>query len=326
MKRGFFIGAALLSVMGWLIFTHSPVFADGGHEHQPPARDQGAENSHPEPGKHGDDDHGSEGAEEAEGIRLSPEAQKNIGLRTEPVKPQPNRIANVGARIEGTVEEIDIHPGDQVVKGQPLAAIRSLQYGNPPPRVTLDAPISGFVSRWDARVGEYVDPSKVLFEIVDLSSVWVEGDVPEEYAGSVREGQSVRVRAVAYPDRVFEGKIVRASAVVEPEKRVVHRWVEVENPRLELKPEMFADLTIVVGTGDRTLSVPRGAIIRQGVETFVYVRKGEVYSKRNVEVGIPNDRYVPILRGVSSGEIVVTQGGYELMSSIILKGAGGHGH
>ncbi len=341
MKRGFFIGAALLSVMGWLIFTHSPVFADGGHEHQPPARDQGAENSHPEPGKHGDDDHGSEGAEEAEGIRLSPEAKKNIGLRTEPVqwrtiekvlkingivKPQPNRIANVGSRIEGTVEEIDIHPGDQVVKGQPLAAIRSLQYGNPPPRVTLDAPISGFVSRWDARVGEYVDPSKVLFEIVDLSSVWVEGDVPEEYAGSVREGQSVRVRAVAYPDRVFEGKIVRASAVVEPEKRVVHRWVEVENPRLELKPEMFADLAIVVGTADRVLAVPRGAILRQGVETFVYIQKGDLFTKRNVESGMKDDRYVQIVSGVSPGETVVTQGGYELMSSIILKGAGGHGH
>ncbi|MBI5197203.1 MAG: efflux RND transporter periplasmic adaptor subunit [Nitrospirae bacterium] len=338
MKRGFFIGVVFLAVMGWLVLTHGPVFSDGGHADQPPARDQETEKTHPEPGKHDADDHGSEGAE---AIRLSPEAKKNIGLRTEPVrlrtierilkingivKPQPNRIANVSSQIEGMVEEIDIHPGDQVIQGQPLVVIRSLQYGNPPPQVVLHAPISGFVSGWDVRVGEYVDPSKVLFEIVDLASVWVEGDVPEEYAGNVREGQSVRVRAVAYSDRVFEGRIVRASAVVEPEKRVVHRWVEVKNPRLELKPEMFVDLAIVVGTGDRTLSVPRSAILRQGVETFVYVQKGDVFSKRNVEVGIQDDRHVGISRGLSSGEIVVAEGGYELMSSIILKGAGGHGH
>ncbi|MBI4714677.1 MAG: efflux RND transporter periplasmic adaptor subunit [Nitrospirae bacterium] len=280
-------------------------------------------------------------AGEPEGIRLSPEAKKNIGLRTEKaglrtiekvlkvngiVKPQPNRIADVSPFIEGVVERIHVSPGDRVSMGDALVDIRSLQYGNPPPLITLRSPIPGFVARWDLKVGEAVDPSKVLFEVVDPSVVWVEGDVPEEYAGRVEEGQPVRVRAMGYPDRVFNGRIVRSSAVVEPEKRVVHRWVEVENPRLELKPEMFADLAIVVGTADRVLAVPRGAILRQGVETFVYIQKGDLFTKRNVESGMKDDRYVQIVSGVSPGETVVTQGGYELMSSIILKGAGGHGH
>jgi multidrug efflux pump subunit AcrA (membrane-fusion protein) len=276
-----------------------------------------------------------------EGIRLSPEAKKNIGLRTGKagwktiektlkingiVKSPPNRIANVSPQIEGMVEQVYVGPGDWVEKGVRLLDIRSRQFGNPPPLITLFSPIAGFVSAWHVNMGEFVDPSKVLFEVVDPSVVWVEGDVPEEYAGVVKEGQTVRVRAMSYPDRVFSGKIVRASAVVEPEKRVVHRWVEVDNPKMELKPEMFADLTIVLGTGDRTLSLPRSAILRQGVETFVYIQKGEVFAKRNVEVGIQDDRYVQILRGVSPGDAVVTQGGYELMSSIVLKGAGGHTH
>jgi multidrug efflux pump subunit AcrA (membrane-fusion protein) len=337
-KKGWGGGVVLLSVLIWGV-SFNLSHADVGHEHEVTGEGKKPVVTHPESGKEAHDE--EQGPAHSEGIRLSPEAKKNIGLRTEKaarhnlenvlkingvVKPKPNRVANVSPQIEGMVEQVYVGPGDRVEKGDRLVDVRSRQYGNPPPLITLVSPISGFVSGWHVNVGESVDPSKVLFEVVDPAVVWVEGDVPEEYAGVVREGQPVRVRAMSYPDRLFYGKIVRSSAVVEPEKRVVHRWVEVDNPRLELKPEMFADLTIVVGKTDRALAVPRGAILRQGVETFVYVQQGEVFMRRNVEVGIHDDRYVQILRGVSPGELVVTQGGYELMSSIILKGAGGHGH
>lgn len=282
----------------------------------------------------------SEGQEE--GIALSEEARRNIGLMVEPVgyrtiqkiipvsgivKPKPGLLAQVSPRIEGIVEKMYVSPFDWVKAGQILAEIRSRQFGNPPPLVPLAAPISGLITRWDANVGEAADPSKVLFQIVDPSVLWVEGDVPEQYAAQVKPGQPVRVSMVALPGEVFTGQIIRMSGMVEPEKRTVHVWVEVANPKYQLKPEMFAELAVVVGNSSKVLTVPLKAILKSGGETFVFVESGERYLRRNVVVGLSDDRYAEIKEGLSKRDRVVTQGNYELMSSIFIKGgAEEHAH
>ncbi len=205
-------------------------------------------------------------------------------------------------------------------KGQLLAELRSRQFGNPPPLIPLTAPIAGVISKWDAKVGEAVGPGSVLFEIVDPSVVWVEGDLPEHESQQVRTGQAVRVGVIAIPDRVFTGRIVRMGGMVEPEKRTVHVWVEVSNPAYQLKPEMFAQLAIVVGSRSQALAIPKQALLRFGGETVVFVEQDGVYVRRNVGVGAQDDRYAEIVRGLRPGERVVTQGNYELMSSIVIKG------
>lgn len=280
--------------------------------------------------------------EEAEGIHLSEEAKRNIGLTTEivgekqiqkvitvngVVKPQPQRLAQVSPKIDAIVEKTLVEPWDRVKAGQILAEIRSRQFGNPPPLITLTAPMSGLISKWDAKVGEAVDPGKVLFEIVDPSVVWVEGDVPEAESHLVKVGQTVRVSMIALPDQIFTGRIVRMGGMVEPEKRTVHVWVEVANPDYQLKPEMFAQLNIVVGSASAVLAVPRRALLKSGGEMFVYIEKGEEYLKQNVVVGLEDDRFTEIGKGLSPGDRVVIRGNYELMSSIFIKGgAGEHTH
>ena len=279
---------------------------------------------------------------EEKGIVLSEEARRNIGLMLEPaehrniqkvilvngtVKPKPGLLAHVSPRIEGIVEKTHVSPFDWVKAGQTLAEIRSRQFGNPPPLVPLTAPLSGLITRWDANVGEAVDPSKVLFQIVDPSVLWIEGDVPEPYAAQVKSGQPVRVNVVALPGEVFTGRIIRMSGMVEPEKRTIHTWVEVVNPNYRLKPEMFAELAVVVGDSDRVLAVPLKAILKSGGETFVFVESGGRYLRQNVVVGLSDDRYVEIKEGLFKGDRVVTQGNYELMSSIFIKGGvEEHGH
>ena len=280
--------------------------------------------------------------DEKEGIRLSEEAKRNIGLIVEPVegriiqkvitangvvKPQTHRLAQVSPKIEAIVEQALVEPWDWVKKGQILAKVRSRQFGNPPPLVFLTAPISGLISTWDAKVGESVGPGKVLFEIVDPSTVWVEGDVPEHESHLVKVGQTARVSMIALPDLIFTGEIVRMGGMVEPEKRTVHVWVEVDNPKYQLKPGMFAQLNIVVGGGVRVLAVPRPSLLKTGGETFVYIEQGGQYLKQNVVVGIEDDRFAEILEGLYPGDRVVTRGNYELMSSIFIKGGvSQHGH
>ncbi len=279
---------------------------------------------------------------EDEGIVLSNEARRNIGLVVEPVKyrtiqkvimvsgtvkPKPGLLAHVSPRIEGIVEKTYVSPFDWVKVGQTLVEIRSRQFGNPPPLVPLMAPLSGLITRWDANVGEAVDPSKVLFQIVDPSVLWVEGDIPEHYTAQVKPGQPVRVSVVALPGEILTGRIIRMSGMVEPEKRTVHIWVEVANPKYQLKPEMFAELAVVVGSSSSVLAVPNKAILKSGGETFVYVESGERYLRQNVVVGISDDQYSEIKEALYERNLVVTQGNYELMSSIFIKGGvEEHGH
>ncbi|MBI3607161.1 MAG: efflux RND transporter periplasmic adaptor subunit [Nitrospirae bacterium] len=281
-------------------------------------------------------------ADGAEGIRLSEEAKRNIGLTVEAaaprtiqkvisvngvVKPQPNRLAAVGPKTEAIVERALVNPWDRVKKGQLLAELRSRQFGNPPPLISLTAPIAGVISKWDAKVGEAVGPGSVLFEIVDPSVVWVEGDIPEQDAHLVSVGQAARVSMIALPDEIFTGRIVRMGGMVEPDKRTIHVWVEVANPAYQLKPEMFAQLAIVVGSRSQALAVPKRALLRFGGESIVFIEQEGAYLRRNVVVGAQDDRYTEIARGLRPGELVVTQGNYELMSSIFIKGGvEEHGH
>lgn len=320
--------AGLLALLAWLYFGGIGQREAGHPEKAVSEMHLESEAPHPEG--------------EQEGIALSEEARRNIGLVVEPmeyrniqkvilasgtVKPKPGLLAYVSPRIEGIVEKTHVAPFDWVKEGQTLAEIRSRQFGNPPPLVPLTAPLSGLVIQWDANVGEAVDPSKVLFQIVDPSVLWVEGDIPEHYAAQVKPGQSVRVSVVALPGELFTGRIVRMSGMVEPEKRTVHIWVEVTNPKYRLKPEMFAELAVVVGDSSRVLAVPLKAILKSGGETFVFVESGGRYLRQNVVVGTSDDRYAEIKEGLFEGDRVVTQGNYELMSSIFIKGGvEEHGH
>ncbi|MEW6682529.1 MAG: efflux RND transporter periplasmic adaptor subunit [Nitrospirota bacterium] len=335
------ISASVL-VGAWHLTNPNPIRADEGHTRpeskaeQPhaDAKEAGEPAGHAEPEAHA--------ADAMEGIRLSDEAKRNIGLTVEAaaartiqkvisingvVKPQPNRLAAVGPRTEAIVERVLVNPWDRVKEGQLLAEVRSRQFGNPPPLIPLTAPIAGVISKWDAKVGEAVGPGSVLFEIIDPSVMWVEGDLPEHESQQVRVGQVARVSVVALPERVFEGRIVRMGGMVEPEKRSVHVWVEVPNPKYELKPEMFSQLAIVVGSRSQVLAIPKQAVLRAGGELVVFVEAGDAYLRRNVATGTQDDRYVEIVRGLQPGDRVVTQGHYELLSSIVIKGGvQEHGH
>lgn len=323
-----FLGmVGLAAVVAWFYFNG---IAQREAEHKESASEMHTEEKTPHP----------EGEEE--GITLSEEARRNIGLVVEPVeyrtiqkvimvsgtvKPKPGLLAHVSPRIEGIVEKTYVSPFDWVKQGQILAEIRSRQFGNPPPLVPLMAPLSGLITHWDANVGEAVDPSTVLFQIVDPSVLWVEGDIPEHYAAQVKPGQSVRISVVALPGEVFTGKIIRMSGMVEPEKRTMHIWVEVANSKYQLKPEMFSELAVVVGNSSQVLAVPIKTILKSGGETFVFVESGGRYLRQNVVVGLSDDRYAEIKENLFEGDLVVTQGNYELMSSIFIKGGvEEHGH
>src|SRR3990172_8509459 len=156
------------------------------------------------------------------GVELSDIAQKSIGLKVVEadirqveevllingiVKPEPNRVAEVSTRAEGRIEELYVNLGDRVKKGQRLASILPRQIGNPPPLVSITAPLSGIVVERNVVLHSTVEPNKTLFRIADLSKVIVEGDVFESDVSKVKLGQDTRIKLDAYPDKVFTGKV-----------------------------------------------------------------------------------------------------------------------
>ena len=261
------------------------------------------------------------------GIKLTDIAQRNIGLKLVEadikkiedvliingiVKTEPDRVAEVSTRIEGRIEKLYAKVGDQVKKGQKLAAILPRQIGNPPPLVFVTAPLTGIVATRNVSVGGTVEPNKTLFRIVNLTEVIVEGEVFESDIYKVKLGKDARISLDAYPDNVFNGKVTFIASELEPTKRTLHIWVTVDNNEGLLKPELFAKIALIVGHSNEAISIPIKAIIDDGVEKFVFVKNGDRFVKQDVATGLSDDRYIEIIDGLYPGDEVVTEGNRQI--------------
>ncbi|WP_447601324.1 efflux RND transporter periplasmic adaptor subunit [Nitrospira sp. Nam80] len=184
-------------------------------------------------------------------------------------------------------------------------------------QVSLRAPFTGEVIERNATIGEVIDPNKTLFTVADLSTVWVRADFPEQQAGRLKEGLTIDVRVSAYPDQVFRGAITYVGAVIDPATRTVTARADVSNPDRRLRPEMFADVTVMTDE-QSMLSVPRAAVQQVGNRLVVFAVRGpRRFESRTLTIGESSDDYVQVEAGLAEGEEVVTQGSYALKSEML---------
>lgn len=184
-------------------------------------------------------------------------------------------------------------------------------------QVFLRAPFSGEVVERNATVGEVVDPNKMLFAVADLSTVWVRADFPEQQVGRLQTGLGVEVRVSAYPDTVFRGVVTYVGAMVDPATRTVMARSDIPNPDRRLRPEMFAEVTLVTPE-QSVLAVPRAAVQQVGSRTMVFVVRGaRRFEPHEVKIGESSKDYVEVKDGVKEGDEVVTQGSYALKSEAL---------
>lgn len=184
-------------------------------------------------------------------------------------------------------------------------------------RVPLRAPFAGEVIERNATVGEVVDPNKLLFTIADLSTVWVRADFPEQQAARLKRGLPIEVRVAAYPGETFHGTIAYVGAVVDPATRTVMVRSDVPNTDRRLRPEMFADVSVVTET-TQVLAVPRVAIQQEGSATVAFVVQGpRRFERREVTIGHTSGDEVEVKAGLAAEEEVVTEGSYALKSELL---------
>ncbi len=186
---------------------------------------------------------------------------------------------------------------------------------------TLRAPIDGEVIARNMNPGaevqgQYSGGAAVeLFTVGELDNVWVLADVFEMDLGRVRKGAPVTLKVVAYPDRVFSGTVDYISDSLDPVARTVRVRCSVANPTRELKPEMYATVSIGVD-GSLVPALARSAVLHIADQTVVFVETGTAtdgrlkFARRVVAVDeTEGASYIPIVRGVSMGERVVSKGG-----------------
>ena len=295
---------------------------------------------------------GEEGESAAGGpIAITAEAKTNLKLTVEEavlrtlektimvigqIEAIPSRSSAVTSRIAGRVLDIKATEGERVKKGQPLVEIESRQVGNPPPRVTYDAPIDGVITHRDVLLNDSVEPDKHLLEIVDMSEVYAEGRIFEGQIARVKAGQKVRISVESFPEETFTGTVDLMSGELDAETRTLKVWVRVANPDGKLRPNMRATLNIVADQADSVVGVSHSAVLGEAGNLFVFVQSddaGLIYEKRAVVTGIKDDRYVEIIEGVFPSDKVVTLGNYQLQYVTTKKahakpaaGAEGAGH
>jgi len=200
--------------------------------------------------------------------------------------------------------------------------------GQPVIRLPIYTPLSGVVIEKMAQEGQYVEAGMPLFSIADLSSVWVEVEVYENEFSNIKLGQTVNILSQSYPGKTFRGKVAFIYPFLDPKTRTVKVRVELANPGLRLKPDMFVNAMIKIPLGSAVV-VPVGAVMDTGRRQLVWVEmQPGMFEPREVQVGAREGDRIQILSGVKAGEKVASSGGYLIDSESQLKGsAGGHeGH
>jgi Cu(I)/Ag(I) efflux system membrane fusion protein len=199
--------------------------------------------------------------------------------------------------------------------------------GQPTQLVHLRAPAAGHVAKKAALRGMYVQPGLELFQIADLSTVWVIADVYESDIGRVRAGQHAVLEVPAYPGERFPGEVAFVHPALSEGSRTLQARIELRNSGLKLRPGMYGDVTLDLGASQEIV-VPAEALVDLGEAQYLFVSKGQGrFEPRRVRGGATGGGKVAVVEGLAEGERVVTSASFLLDSESRLRaalaGAGG---
>ncbi|MEO8169046.1 MAG: efflux RND transporter periplasmic adaptor subunit, partial [bacterium] len=184
--------------------------------------------------------------------------------------------------------------------------------------VTIYSEVSGTVVKKSVDPQHYASTGDDMFDVADLSTVWIYLDVYERDIRFITPGQRVLVNTEAYPSEKFTGRVVFVDPVVNPETRTIRVRSEFANPKLKLKPNMYVTATIAVEKSS-AIVVPSAAILSTGKRTVVWIEVNKnVFEPRDVVTGSTNNGFTVILEGLKEGEYVVETGGFLLDSESTL--------
>lgn len=206
---------------------------------------------------------------------------------------------------------------------QQIASIESS--GKVQANMEITSTASGIVTARRVNNGDYISQGTVLYEVADLSRVWVLFDAYESDLPFLSRGDKIEFTLQALPGSTFTGTIAFIDPVIDPVNRVAKVRVEVSNPGANLKPEMFATGTVKADLDQyaNQMVIPRSAVLWTGKRSVVYVKQpGEepIFHLRQVDLGPALGNSYVITGGLTEGEEIVTEGAFSVDAAAQLEG------
>jgi Cu(I)/Ag(I) efflux system membrane fusion protein len=209
--------------------------------------------------------------------------------------------------------------------GVPDTIIKSLALGKntTPMKIDWPSPVSGVVIEKKVVEGQKVSAGTMLYQIADLSSIWVVADVAEQDIGPIKVGAPATAVFRAFPNEKFEGKVTLILHELAMQTRTAKVRIEIANPEHRIRHDMYADVTIESGSSDDLrLAVPASAVLDTGVRQAVLIDKGDGrFEPRPVKLGVRGDGFVEVTEGLAAGDKVVTSANFLIDAESNLKAA-----
>ena len=231
-----------------------------------------------------------------------------------------NRFAEVRSRFAGPVREVRVGLGDEVKAGQTLAIVENRDSLR---TFAVTAPFSGIVLARHTNVGDVAGDSP-LFEIADLSQVWVEFNAFGMDASKLAAGQTMRVRATI-GEQSAETVLDRLLPLASAASQTIVARASLPNPNGAWRPGMAVQADVTVDTREVPLAVKRGALQRFRDDSVVFAQIGETYEVRMLELGQQDDVHIEVLEGLKPDTRYVTEQSF-LIKADIEKSSAGHDH
>ena len=271
-------------------------------------------------------------------VRAAQERLRILGVKPDGTEPEVQGGKVIGVEPDGTLVNthekeaasavgpesiLPTRPGANEVAVKPPGAQSNAGLTSkdaPVSTYSIWAPFDGTILDRELMVpGVAVDTTHRIFTLANLATVWVEASVHEgDFAVLDRtrsRGGKVRFRSPAYPDRVFEGEVIYTGDLVEERSRTIKLLAKAQNPERLLRPGMFVEVEILSPRMHAALQIPTSALLADGSSTFVYVKTGsDRFDRREVDAEAPRGDTVIVRGGLSDGDEVVVEGGYELKS------------
>ena len=203
----------------------------------------------------------------------------------------------------------------------PDEQIQKIEESKEPMRImTIHSPINGYITQKSVVEGTRVLPGDKIFDIADLSTLWVIADIYVYELPMIKVGQPARITLSHSPGKEFSSKIDYIYPVLSGETRTAKVRFIIPNPGGQLKPQMFTDVELKIDLGKR-LAIPDDAVIDTGTKKVVYVDKGEgIFEPREVVLGLSGEGVVEVVKGLKEGEKVASAANFLIDSEAKLKG------
>jgi RND family efflux transporter MFP subunit len=189
--------------------------------------------------------------------------------------------------------------------------------------LTVNSPVSGYITQKNALPNMYVQPETMLYTVADLSDVWVLAQVFQSDAGKIKPGDPAEVTVDAYPGRVFNGRVDYILPQLDMNTRTLPVRLVFANPGLKLRPGMYVNVCAKLPMG-RQLVVPASAAFHSGTKNLVFVYRDEGnIEPREVELGPQVGDELVVTKGIKAQEQIVTSANFLIDSEAQLQAAAG---